>query len=122
MPVEEKALSGLSQKALGVLGGSARDGLFTLPVEEKAISRLSYRHRRITRAQPKICFSSYLTRKSNVYTLTVLRKALGDLGGLGGRARDGLSSLPVEEKHSAELPRIARDGLSHLPVEEKSVS
>ena len=41
LPVEEKALSGLSQKALGVLGGSARDGLFTLPVEEKAISGLS---------------------------------------------------------------------------------
>ena len=43
LPVEEKALSGLSQKALGVLGGSARDGLSPLPVEEKAISGLPWK-------------------------------------------------------------------------------
>ena len=36
--------------------------------------------------------------KQYIYTLTALRKPLGDLGGLGGRAHDGLSSLPVEEK------------------------
>ena len=67
LPVEEKALSGLSQKALGVLGGSARDGLFTLSVEEKAIPKLPrkvpHRARRIMRGRPKEHFSSTGTRK-----------------------------------------------------------
>ena len=40
LPVEEKAISGLTRKALGVLGGRARDGLFPLPVEERAIMGL----------------------------------------------------------------------------------
>ena len=57
-----------------------------------------YRHQAITGGRFQIAFSSYLTRKSHISTLTALRKALGDLGGLGGRAHDGLSSLPVEEK------------------------
>ena len=40
LPVEEKTISRLPQKTMGVLGGSARDALFPLPVEEKAVSGL----------------------------------------------------------------------------------
>ena len=40
LPVKQKAISRLPWKALGIFGGSARDGLFPMPIEGNAISGL----------------------------------------------------------------------------------
>ena len=76
------------RKALGVLSGSTRDGLFLLPVKEKAISglpRKAYRRRRITRPTPK-------------RTLFLDRHAENILFDSSLCACDGHFPLPVKEK------------------------
>jgi len=114
LPVDEKAISRLSRKPPGVLGGSALDGLSTLPVEEKPISRLSRNALGVLGG----------SARGDLFSLPVEEKAVSKLprkvlGVRGGSARYGLFTLPVKEK---AISRLACDGFSPLPVEEKAIS
>jgi len=103
LPVDKKCVLGLQ--------GNARDGLSSLPVKIKNVSGLPLQAPGDNgRPLPSCLFLLPDAEK----TLTALRKALGELGGLGGRAHDGLSSLPVDEKGSKyPFPRQAGEKGHH---------